>query len=232
MIKSARATYRISRTAPPWARKTIALLESRGAPRSDLLRLFEIATPTLGHKLAGRIDLSMQELNSLAEYLKVSVDWLLADDDLPPEAIVRAIQVYDLACLPCDDPTMVDEEFLTKEPTAQELSWLVARVNAEVDPTDKVFPPRPVSEDAFAIRVRGDLGESEFHASDLLIIDGEPRSGDRALLQQKPNAIPALGQFVATPKKRQLVTFKSEVMEVTPEPALFGKIVAVVRLEE
>lgn len=231
MAKSARASYRISRTAPPWARKTIQLLESRGAPRSDLLELFEISPPTLGHKLAGRVDLSTKELQNLAGYLDTSIDWLMSEDDQLPEAIVKSIQIHDLACLPCDDPATVDEGFLTQEPTAEELSWIAERINAEVDPTDKIAPPKPVSEDAFAVRVRGSLGEPEVRAGDILIIDGEPRSGDRALLQQKPNGIPALGQFVATPKKRQLITFKSEVMEVDPEPALFGKIIAIVRLE-
>lgn len=233
-----RTPYAIRETAPSWAKKTVRILQKRGQSRLDLAELWECSVPTVSRRLGGQMSVVAEDMRKLAAFLDVDFESLLADAETSPEPAVASVLVRPMVHLlsPQDDELLVDDDLLDREPTSEELELLVARASQAIDPTDRIWPPMPVGERAFAARVWGTSGLPEFSPDDVIVVDPDrdpPISGDLVLFQAAEASRPIIGRFVEMRRRRMIRPIEDgqwPTINVPENPAILLKILAKLKL--
>jgi transcriptional regulator with XRE-family HTH domain len=233
-----RNRYAITEDAPAWAKKTLRILRERGQSRHVLAELWGCAIPTVSRRLSGKLNVVAEDMRELAAFLNVDLESLLSDAETSPEPVVQSIPVRPMTNLRHSDGELsVDEALLDREPTPEELELMVARVDAVVDPTGRVWPPVPVGDGGLGVRVWGTSGMPEFAPGDIVIVGSElrPTSGDFALYQETDTSRPFIGRFVEVKRRRMLRPIEDgrwPTLNVPENPAVLHKIIAKVKIYE
>ncbi|QQS54035.1 MAG: hypothetical protein IPM89_14555 [Candidatus Competibacteraceae bacterium] len=227
--------FRINPDAPSWAKRASQIMSRRGVTKKDLPKVFDRALVTTEHYLGGRLKPSPEQMFRLAAFLNTTVENLLGDAELTFPKEDPSIPIRDMLSLRAMNDPIVDEELLGREPTAEELTALVAQVNGPSDPEDaeRIVPPGAVSEYAFGVRVLGRAAEPEFRDGEVLIIDplrNDLKTGDFVLYQQSTEALPTIRMLVIRAGKRFLYPVPDSVahppMEVPKNAWFLEKILA------